>query len=114
MNWFQERSAQRIAGAAWRQPEAVVACDEMWTYRGVRRGEKRESWWIWTAVVQETDGRSWVDFEVGDRSANTFERWYAHLPEAQQYCSDIIFIIIRGVYAAWFPPDSHQIGQGGP
>ena len=54
-----------------------------------------------------------MDFEVGDRSANTFERWYARLPAAQQYCSDIIFII-RGVYAAWFPPDSHQIGQGSP
>ena len=55
-----------------------------------------------------------MDFEVGDRSANTFERLYARLPEAQQYGSDIIFIIIRGVYAAWFPPASHQIGKGGP
>ena len=109
MNWLRERSAQRTEGAAWREPAAVVACDEMWTYRGVRRGEKRESWWIWTAVVEETDGRRWVDFEVGDRSANTFERLYARLPEAQQYCSDRY-----AVYAAWFPPDCHQAGKGGP
>ena len=72
----------------------------------MRRGEKRESWWIGTAVVEETDGRRWVDFEVGDRSENTFERLYARLPEAQQYCSDIIFLITRAVYAAWFPPDT--------
>ena len=67
--------------------------------------------------MAETDGRRWVDFEVGDRSENTFERLYARLPEAQQYCSDNNFIIrftIRAVSAAWFPPGCHQIGQGGP
>ena len=98
-----------MAGAAWQQPAAVVACDEMWTYRGARRGEKRESWWIWTAVVEEIDGRRGVDFEVGDRSANTFERLYARLPEAQRYCSDYY-----AVYAAWFPPDCPQAGKGDP
>lgn len=38
--------------------------------------------------MYETDGRRWVDFEVADRSANTFELLYARLLEAQPYCSD--------------------------
>ena len=114
VNWLRERSAQRTEGAAWREPAAVMAGTEMWTYRGVRRGEKRESWGIGTAAVEETAGRRGVDFEVGDRSANTFERLYARLPETQQYCRDIIFIIIRAAYAAWFPPDCPQAGIGGP
>ena len=33
--------------------------DEMWTYVGARRGEKRREVWIWTAVVEEADGRRW-------------------------------------------------------
>ena len=31
VNWLRERSAQRTAGAAWREPAAVVAGAEMWT-----------------------------------------------------------------------------------
>lgn len=63
----------------------MVACDEMWTYRGARHGEKREERWIWTAVVAEADGSRWVDFEVGDRSEAPFLRLYARLPEAELY-----------------------------
>ena len=94
-----ERSKQRTEGAAGRPPEpaATAACDELWTYRGVRRGERRESWWIWTAVVAEKDGRRWVDFEVGDRSESTFLRLYDRLPEAAVYCSD------RYAVYRWFP-----------
>ena len=61
MRRLRERSKQRTEGAA---------CDELWTYRGVRR----ESWWIWTAAVAEKDGRRWVDLALGDRSENTFLR----------------------------------------
>ena len=109
MSRLRERSKQRTEGAAGRPPEpaATVACDEMWTYRGVRRGERRESWWIWTAVVAEKDGRRWVDFEVGDRSESTFLRLYDRLPEAAVYCSD------RYAVYRWFPQDRHWAGKGG-
>ena len=81
MNWLREPSAQRIESTAWQRP---------------------------AAVIEETDGRRGADFEVGDRSENTFERLYARLPEAQQYCS-----ARDAVYAAWFPTDCHKIGRGG-
>ena len=53
------------------------------------RGDKRQDLWLWTAVIQETDGRRWADFEVGDRSAA-----YA-------------------VYGSWLPPGNHVVGKGG-
>ena len=42
----------------------VICFDEIWTYEiwtyvGERRGEKRREVWIWTAVVEEADGRRW-------------------------------------------------------
>ena len=56
----------------------------------MRRGKKRREAWVWTAVVEEAvveeeDGRRWVDFEVGDRSEATFLKLYDRLPEAQRY-----------------------------
>ena len=74
----------------------------------VRRGEKRANCWIGTAVVRETDGRRWVDFEVGDRSAAPFLRLYERLPEVGLYRSDAY-----SVYLGWFPPDRHAVGKGG-
>ena len=47
----------------------TISFDEMWTYLGVRRGKKRQSVWIWTAVVEEWDGSRRSDFEVGYRDA---------------------------------------------
>ncbi len=51
--------------------------------------------------------RRWVDFAAGDRSAATFLRRYAPLPEAEWYRS--------GHYAAyaWLLRDRHVVGQGG-
>ena len=49
----------------------VISFDEMWTYVGARRGEKRREVWIRTPVVEEADGRRWGCFEVGDRSEET-------------------------------------------
>ena len=75
------------ATAAEQQSAATAACDALWNYRGVRRGERRESRWIGTAVA-EKDGRRWVDLAVGDRSENTFLRWYDRLTvTAAVYCS---------------------------
>ena len=107
MSRLLERNTQRTEGVAGQQPAATVACDELWTYRGVRRGEQRESRRIGTAVVAEKDGRRWVDLAEGDRSENTFLRWYDHLPEAAVYCSD------RYAVYRWFPQDRHCAGRGG-
>ena len=52
---------------------------------GVQRGEKRREAWVWTAVVEEEDGRRRVDFEVGDRSEAAFLKLYDRLPEARRF-----------------------------
>ena len=104
-----QRHQARTEGRAGQPPApaATVACDELWTYRGVRRGGRRESRWIWAAAVAEKDGRRWVDLAVDDRSENTFLRLYDRLPEAAVYCSD------RYAVYWWFPQDRHCAGKGG-
>ena len=69
------RSGQRSPCVAGVQPAAVIAYDEMWTCQKARRQGKRRELWVWTAVVEETDGRRWADFEVGSRGAETLLRW---------------------------------------
>ncbi len=54
----------------------AISFDEMWTYHRARHGKKRQEVWIWTAVIELPDGRQGVDFEVGDRSGETFLRLY--------------------------------------
>ena len=96
-----ERSERKPAGAgipssaneirrinAEESQAKTISFDEMWTYLGVRRGKKRRSVWIWTAVVEERDGRRWSDFEVGRRDAATFLRLLRRLPKAAKYRSD--------------------------
>ena len=71
-----------------RQRVKVISFDEMWTYVGSRRRGKRRSRWIWTAVVEEADGRRWSDFAVGLPKADgerTFLRLYGRLPDAELY-----------------------------
>ena len=53
----EQRSDGRPLG-----PARVISLDEMWTCVGVRRGGQRREVWVWTAVVEEGDGRRWVDF----------------------------------------------------
>ena len=50
-----------------------------------RRKEKRNSVWVWTAVVEERDGSRWMDFEVGGRDEATFLRLLERLPDAERY-----------------------------
>ena len=78
----------------------AISFDEMWTYQRARRGKKRQEVWIWTAVIELPDGRRCVDFEVGDRSGETFLRLYERLPEAERYYSDDY-----GVYGSWLPAE---------
>ena len=76
-------------------PAAVIAYAEMWTYQQARHGDQRQDLWIWTAAVGEPAGRRWANFEVGDRSENTFQRLYARLPDAERHRSNAY-----GVYRA--------------
>ena len=85
----------------------MIAFDEMWTYRQARRRGKRQDVWVWTAVVEEPDGSRWADFEVGDRSAETFLRLYERLPEAKVYRTDAYRVY------DWLPADRHEVGKGG-
>ena len=89
-----------------RRPAKVISFDEMWTYVGVRRGEKRNSVWIWTAVVEEANGERWSDFEVGSRERETFLRLLDRLPCSEGYRSD--------AYEAygWLDPGVHVVGKG--
>ena len=32
---------------------SIMAFDEIWTYLGIRRGERRQDLWIWIAVVED-------------------------------------------------------------
>ena len=98
-------AAQRT-GARPLGPARVISLDEMWTYVGVRRGKRRREVWVWTAVVEEGDGRRWVDFEVGDRSEATFLKLYDRLPEAQRYVSDGYRVY------EWLPHNRHVAGKG--
>ena len=85
----------------------VISFDEMWTYVGARRLGKRRECWVWTAVVEEADGRRWVDFVVGDRSESTFLRLYERLPEAEKYRTDAYQVY------DWLPAERHIVGKGG-
>ena len=105
---IRRRGEQRNPCVAGIQPAAVIACDEMWTYQKARRQGKRPELWVWTAVIEEADGRRWADFAVGSRGVETFLRWYARLPEAKLYRSDGL-----RVYREWLPAGRHAVGKGG-
>ena len=85
----------------------VISLDEMWTYAGARRGAKRNSRWIWTAVAEDALGNRWNDFEVGDRSESTLLRLLERLPDAASYSSDAY-----GAYGC-LPVNKHRVGKGG-
>ena len=85
----------------------MISFDEMWRYVGARRRGKRRDIWVWTTVIEEGDGRRWVDFEVGDRIEETFLRLYERLPEAEEYHTDGYQVY------GWLPANRHVVGKGG-
>ena len=52
-------------------------------------------------------GRWWADFDIGDRSEQTFLRLYERLPEAELYRTDAYRVY------GWLPSDRHHVGKGG-
>ena len=106
---MRRRGEQRNEGVAGVQPAAVIAWNEMWTYQKARFQDKRQELWVWTAVIEKTDGWRWADFEVGSRGgAETLLRLYARLPEAKLHRSDGL-----RVYREWLPAGRHVVGKGG-
>ena len=81
----------------------AISFDGMRTCQRARLGNKRQEVWIWTPVIELPDGRRRVDFEVSDRSGETFLRRYERLSEAERYYSDDY-----GVYGSW-PPAERRI-----
>ena len=57
-------------------------------YLGTRRKEKRNSVWVWTAVVEERDGSRWMDFEVGGCDEAALLRLLERLPNTERYETD--------------------------
>ena len=100
-------SAWRTSGLAETIVASTIALDEMWTYLGARKGEKRNDLWVWTAVVEERDGSRWMDFEAGGRDESTFLRLLERLPDAERYETDAY-----GVYGA-LPVNKHVVGKYG-
>ena len=99
--------AWRTSGGRDSVRASIVAFDEMWTYLGVRRGERRQDLWIWTAVVAELDGLRWRMFEVGSRDESAFSRLLDRLLGADRYETDAYGV------CQWLPRDRHAIGKGG-
>ena len=91
----------------------VISFDEMWSYVGARRREKRREAWIWTAVVEEADGGRWACFEVGERSEETFSRLLKRLPEALRCHSDAYERCLRGVRSSAPQPACAGQRRGG-
>ncbi len=54
-------SVQRASRQMGQSCARVISFDEMWTYVGARRRDKRRSVWIWTAVVEsQTADAGWT------------------------------------------------------
>ena len=100
-------SAWRTSGRVSTIVASTIALDEMWTYLGARKGEKRNDLWVWTAVVEERDGSRWMDFETGGRDESTFLRLLERLPDAERYETDAY-----GVYGM-LPVNKHVVGKYG-
>ena len=99
--------AWRTSGRRDSVRASIVAFDEMWTYLGIRSGERCQDLWIWTAVFEERNGLRWRMYEVGGRDESAFSRLLDRLPGADRYETDAY-----GVYQ-WLPRDRHVIGKGG-
>ena len=79
----------------------------MCTYVGVRRGDKRNSRKIRTALAEDALGNRRKDFEVGDRSESTFLRLLERLPDTARYRIDAY-----GGYGC-LPMNKRKVGKSG-
>ena len=80
-NGIDEGVSDAVSGVVGKRCQSsvrasIVAFDEMWTYLGVRRGERRKDLWIWTAVVDEWDGIRQQMYEIGGNDESAFSRLF--------------------------------------
>ena len=101
---------------AWRTSDSqdsvrasMAAFDDMRTYLGIRRGERRQDLWICAAGAEERNGIRWRMHEVCGRAGTSrrFARLLDRLPGADRYESDAL----SGVRVA--AARRHVIGKGG-
>ena len=85
----------------------VISFDEMWTYAGARLKENRNDLWVWTAVMEERDGRRWIDIEAVGRDEASFMRLLKWLLDAECYETDAY-----PMYCA-LPVNKHAAGKYG-
>ena len=86
---------------------STIALDEMWTYWGARKAEKRNELWGWTAAVEERNGSKWIDFEVGAETMPHSCALLERLPDTERYETDAY-----GVYGTLLV-NKHVIGKYG-
>lgn len=98
--------AQRAQRVQQNQAKAV-SFDEMWTYVGARKEPKRNSVWIWTAVIEWEDGSREMRFEVGKRDEETFLRLLDQVPLSESYHTDCYEVY------SWLPRTQHRRGKYG-
>ena len=91
---------------AERAAAKALSFDEMRSYVRIRKGKRRRSARVWTAMAEEADGSARFDFEVGDRDLPTFYRLLRRLPPAQKCRSDGYEAL--GI----FPPGAASGGRG--
>ena len=80
----------------------------MWTYLGIRRGERRQDLWIWTAVVEERDGLRWRMYEVGGNVRLSCPKLDPHFGHSASCLYTLGFAIAQPAFQP-FRSDSRQV-----
>jgi len=69
---LNEKKLEKIRREVGLDGVEAISIDEMWSYVGARRKEKRNSVFIWTAWIKPKDREGIFTFEVGKRDEETF------------------------------------------
>ncbi len=106
VEWGKKALDAKRASTYSNRTAAAISIDEMWTYQDSNKPPNRKDQWIWTAVIEWSDGSLSRDFVVGDRSESTLLKLLKRLPAAETYYTDHY-----GVYK-WFQRSAHVVGKG--
>jgi len=87
----------------------TISFDELWTFVNHRKGKKRNSKWVWSAVCQVGVNIKKEFFILGDRSENTLRKFVEKLPKCLKSFSDDF-----KAYQSFFEDDeNHTVGKNG-
>jgi insertion element IS1 protein InsB len=84
-----------------------VSFDEMWTYVKYRKGEKRTSIWIWTAILH-VKNKKFKLFFVGDRDVESLKSFISKMPKFNRSFSDDW----TAYHTLFKHSKSHKFGKG--